>query len=1549
MSQGYITSVEEIQSWWEVPAIAHFCSLFRTAFNLPDFEIEELEQALLKQDQDFLSDLLCLLLQGCYQRSDITIQSFSSYLEDIINYRWVLEEGKPNPLNEHTFEELPPRTQVELLHRLCDYRLDAADVFDRLKGLDADSLRVEPLGQDGAGALYWYFYGTRLYKEEPVKPVSPQYSETHDKVPEKKRRGRPPKKKLEDTLPMEEEMEEESMKAEEERIEESKPVLEESHERKRGAWSLLCNTEEQWTSLAESIKDKISPRDRHLHRIITQNFLPEISNMIEYKEKEMMQKLLNPSAECSNYNHTEQHSSKEDGTWATSKMEQKQTEEDLEREALLAEQWREEERLLQEEQEREEQEKVKAVEERARRRKQREEKAWLLSQGKELPTELLNLETHSPIRRARRTKEFYDMDDDYTALYKVLEALKAHKDAWPFMEPVDESYAPNYHEIIQTPMDLSTIERKLNDGEYVAKEEFVADVKLMFENCLEYNGEESEYTIMAESLERCFGRALLKHFPSEDGDTDEEFHVSSEDRDRKEKKKSKSHRQSGPESLIKATEQVQKRKSSNSGKGNSQQQDKPNFPQQPPPFNYISGPSHLHNIHPVQQQPGTLHPAQQFHRPAGPPGPGMYAQHMMIDPQYPYPGLRPLMSRPSEDHGPQHMPHYSMQNSHLSGPHLSPRYPVGTDVRPLQPPHHQPSYPGPTHGPSLGPRPVAFQPGGLCAPPPEGNMYPSHQHSEGQPMQTVGNRYPRPGVPVHSSYPPYGPHGMNMPSIWPPMNHQGQQTPGGPMIQEQSTTSQHPYNHSMICPPHSGGYAIANGPYRMPSINSHGLIGQRPPGAPQDSRPILASMIDSPEMIALQQLSASSYQSVGNFQPTLQSGGTMALSSGNHLFRPSRDGVGPSRDGGADSQHTLLSPKGSSTKSGENQLPGENSNLTEADSHFCPNQTEKSEQPDNSLQNPTVPDWRSSTQRQTSLGKSPASVSTTSKECSNQNEDIHDRLNLETPHNSDQPNLQNATQLVPQQHMSVEDSSKFSPNGPQQMPQKTPYAMPQHSSQQIHQNVPPQFTGNGSQRQSQNVPPHMLQNLPQQMSQNVSHQYPQNGSQQIPHNGSVKGPQPGALHGMPQIALQGGQHGVHQPATLSSLPPSHPVSHPLAQPSPADQADQRPCEPTSRIVSDGSTVSQDASNPKLRTDCANGLYKQQPFSPEKQTQLGRQGPAPLHNQACPTHSQGPESTTMAQYNVNQPTHQHFGPHIGRQLHPSNHQPYPNQGPPSKTNSPHHNPAHCPAYQQQAVPYQYRMTTQHPQSHPSMYPQYQQQQFYQPHRHGRPGFPTEEWPRHPYQPQHPMMPNSYPSPLVGSFNGRQKKNTMSPKGSDGSSGSLMSPSSLPDGSHSSALESREDGSPAKQARTEEPSEHSDSPKEILDLDSHNAAARHRISAQPHPNFSYGPRAMHYSMQQGGSPTSHMMAGGSYSSHQFPSRQFAQQHPHPHLMEALQRPQHLPFSPSQTRMAIYRHSNVAGHFQGMFVPQRAVVGEQLLCTGQQILGTASPNGPGNKQGV
>ncbi|XP_066505217.1 chromatin remodeling regulator CECR2 [Hoplias malabaricus] len=1494
MSQGCTVSVEEIQTWWEVPAIAHFCSLFRTAFNLPDFEIEELEQALLKQNRDFLSELLCCLLQGCYQRHDITHQVFRSYLEDIISYRWELEEGKPNPLKEHTFEELSVRTQVEILHRLCDYRLDAADVFDLLKGLDSDSLRVEPLGQDGNGALYWYFYGTRMYKEEPVRRKSSERCETPERtIPEKKRRGRPPKKKTGDSLG--------EMDTAEVKVADEQPLVKGvCVTRERGAWSLVCDTEEQWARLADSIKDKNSPQDRHLYRIITQNFLPEISNMVEHREREIQEKLLNPLVQNSQ-RLSEKFISKEEDLKTLAEVDVRLKEEDTERQALLAEQRKEEERLLQEERKREELEKVRAVEERARRRKQREERAWLLSQGKELPPELLHLEPHSPIRRARRTKEFYEIDDDYAALYKVLEALKAHKDAWPFMEPVDESYAPNYHEIIQTPMDLSTIERKLNEGEYIAKDEFVADVKLMFENCLEYNGEESEYTIMAESLERCFSRALLKHFPSEDGDTDEEFHVSKEERDRKEKKKGKNSRHSGPESLIRATEQAQKRKTPSKG-GKLPQEKSPKSAPLPSAYPYANGPSHPQNIHTGQPHPGNgprasmYHPAQQQQHP------GMYGQHMMMDPQYPYPGQRPLMTGGQGEHPSQHMAQYSMQGPPPNGPHLGPRYPMGSEPRPVQPQHQQHTYIGPTHGPSLGPRPVALQPGGFCTPPSEGNMYPSVQNPDGQPMHPVGNSYLRHRVPIPNSYtsygPPSGPYGA-----W--TNHQGQQLPGGPMMQEHTMGNQHHYGHGMIHPPRAAGYPPSNGQYRMPAASSPGHMVHRPPMTPQDSRPHMGSMMDSPEMIALQQLSASSSRHNVNYQPPPL---TTSAPENQHPSSVGKNTV--------DDRSAAGPAKGQEVELAEKQSSKESDSTT----HPAPDKRPGQE-------SPSAAEWGKSPQKQNSAEVSSESQSTPQKERLELKGENHAQVTSQRPHSSPQTLSQNGPQAESQLH-----KSQDSP--PANMPQKSSNAMPFHP-------VPPPFPQNGPSQLHQNIPHRVFQSIPQHDSQGMSPQYPHNGPphmppttphQQIPQDGTVRGPQPGPVHGMPQTIPQVSQPGAQQPASLTPLPPSHPFSRPLAQPSPADRDDQRPSEPTREPGG-----SSGSSKPDTKTAPANmnGHYNQQPFIPVSQTH---------RPELPPSHSQTPAQYGNGIAGLGPP---HYGQYSGRAAPPFGRLPYPNQTPPPQSASPHLSPANYPPYPQQDAAYQYHMGPQHPQAHPSMHHQYQQQQqqYYPQHQqNSRHAYPAGEWPRPQYTACHSMMPNSFPHAAGTGVNDRQKENTMSPLGSEGSGGSLISPSPLPDGSHGGPAESQNGSSQPKHSNPEEASDRPESPKELLDLDSHNAAARRRNSAHPQHTYPYDPR-MHHSMQHGGA-----MSGGPYPPRpQRPSGHFPPQHPHPHLMEALQRPQNLPYSPGQSRMSMYRHPPTAGHLQGMMVSQRGMAPEHLYHPGQNMMNTAAPSGPGSKQGV
>lgn len=76
------------------------------------------------------------------------------------------------------------------------------------------------------------------------------------------------------------------------------------------------------------------------------------------------------------------------------------------------------------------------------------------------------------------------------ALIPTLEKLVAQEpESIPFRSPVDPTTLgiPDYFDIVRKPMDLSTIRKKLDSGQYSDPWEYVDDVWLMFDNAWLYN------------------------------------------------------------------------------------------------------------------------------------------------------------------------------------------------------------------------------------------------------------------------------------------------------------------------------------------------------------------------------------------------------------------------------------------------------------------------------------------------------------------------------------------------------------------------------------------------------------------------------------------------------------------------------------------------------------------------------------------------------------------------------------------------------------------------------------------------------------------------------------------------------------------------------------------------------------------------------------------------------------------------------------------------------------------------------------------------------
>ncbi|KAK2820870.1 hypothetical protein Q5P01_023829 [Channa striata] len=132
----------------------------------------------------------------------------------------------------------------------------------------------------------------------------------------------------------------------------------------------------------------------------------------------------------------------------------------------------------------------------------------------------------SAVSQAPVKKKIFKPEELRQALMPTLESLyRQDPESLPFRMPVDPQLLciPDYFDIVKNPMDLSTIKRKLDTGQYQDPWQYVDDIWLMFNNAWLYNRKtsrvykycsklaevfEQEIDPVMQSLGYCCGRKL---------------------------------------------------------------------------------------------------------------------------------------------------------------------------------------------------------------------------------------------------------------------------------------------------------------------------------------------------------------------------------------------------------------------------------------------------------------------------------------------------------------------------------------------------------------------------------------------------------------------------------------------------------------------------------------------------------------------------------------------------------------------------------------------------------------------------------------------------------------------------------------------------------------------------------------------------------------------------------------------------------------------------------------------------------------------------------
>jgi len=113
--------------------------------------------------------------------------------------------------------------------------------------------------------------------------------------------------------------------------------------------------------------------------------------------------------------------------------------------------------------------------------------------------------------------------DELTQCKVIVRDLRKHKDAQDFLEPVDWKGLgiPDYPTIIKRPMDLGTVGKRVESGQYASVHALYADVDLVWSNAMTYNQDESFIYAIARDLKSYADKKFAPLLSAAHGGSDE--------------------------------------------------------------------------------------------------------------------------------------------------------------------------------------------------------------------------------------------------------------------------------------------------------------------------------------------------------------------------------------------------------------------------------------------------------------------------------------------------------------------------------------------------------------------------------------------------------------------------------------------------------------------------------------------------------------------------------------------------------------------------------------------------------------------------------------------------------------------------------------------------------------------------------------------------------------------------------------------------------------------------------------------------------------------